>query len=68
MEAAEHACIDVIGSCCTLIVNAVLYDEKVAALQVSVPKLENGTPIPEAVNHFTHITIWCKKGELYIFE
>ena len=59
---------DVIGSCCTLIVNAVLYDEKVAALQVSVPKLENGTPIPEAVNHFTHITIWCKKGELYILN
>lgn len=47
----------IIGVCCEVSVNAILFDDEVAALEVSIPD-----SIPESINEFTHITIWCREG------
>mmetsp|Transcript_6728 Transcript_6728/g.8393 ORF Transcript_6728/g.8393 Transcript_6728/m.8393 type:complete len:232 (+) Transcript_6728:152-847(+) len=55
----------VIGLSCETSINAIVYDEDIAALDVSIPAFiegETNTWIPTSINEFTHITIWCKKG------
>ena len=52
----------VIGLCCEICVNAVLFNDDVAALEVSIPSCIDSTPIPQPCNTFPHITVWCRSG------
>jgi hypothetical protein len=56
----------IIDKCCEVNVNGILFDDEVAALDVSIPVVAkdstSSTIIPAAINEFTHITIWCAKG------
>lgn len=57
----------VIGISCEVKVNAILFSDDVAALDITIPKIvkeeaASTTVIPPSTNEFTHVTIWCKKG------
>lgn len=61
----KHRFDHMIGVSCEVSVNAILFDDNVAALDLSIPAFVKGTtsiPIPTPVNKFTHITVWCGKG------
>lgn len=55
-----------IGLSCDVKVNAILFNDDVAALDVTIPTIvtthESTVLIPPSTNEFTHVTIWCKKG------
>ncbi len=56
----------IIGVSCEISVNAVLFNDNIAALEVAVPLVNDTlTPIPSSMNEFTHITVWCKGGTYF---
>ena len=54
---------EVEGHGAEVIVRAVLWDGKTAALEVELPKTtDEGTSLPASFNKFTHITLWRQSG------
>jgi Fungal tRNA ligase phosphodiesterase domain len=52
-----------VGEVVEVSVTAVLWDKKVAALEVQLPAVTtNGNDLPKSKNEFSHVTIWCEKG------